>query len=246
MTELRSSSELRAERSQLDLDLGALDGRLTSCDVRIRGLALLARRGDVASVKQIAEAKSLKVSIATEIDLTSAARTALNAELAAALDREAAEVRRVAAAEAEKFAAAIGPVGAELDRLLSGFKSIYLDLKLRLHAAERSGHGPAAAVVQASLVQATRAMLWDIAELEIKPWEGARKRSFAELTASWAGAAMGAAKRLLGPPAPSPKPNGVAPAAGPKGLVPKQADVGERFADDPENFTIKDIPRVDR
>jgi hypothetical protein len=233
---LKSSSDLSAEMAQVELDLAALDGRLTSCDARIRGLALLTRRGDKDAIRQIAEAKSLKVALSTEVDFTAAARIQLNAEINAAIEREAQEARRVAAEEAEKFAAAIGPVGAELDRLLSGFKSAYLDLKLRLHEAERSGHGPAATVVQASLVQATRAMLWDIAELEIKPWEGARKRNFAELTAAWAGAAMGAAMRLLAPAAPAAKANG----SNGSRPVPGPTDIGELFADDPVNFTIKD------
>jgi hypothetical protein len=245
MTEApRSSSDLRRELQALDVDLEQLGGKLSTCDVRIRGLALLARRGDAASVKQIAEAKSLKVAIGVEIDFTAAARVALSAEINAALEREAAEARKVAAAAAEKFAADVGPLGAVLDETLRRFKAAYLDLKLRLHEAERSGHGPAAAVVQASLVQATRAMLWDIAELEIKPWEGARKRSFAELTALWAGAAMGAAMRLLAPPAASsPRVNG---ANGSSRPLPGPTDVGERFHDDDPAFTIKEIPKEGR
>ena len=69
----RSSAALRAELAQIDTDLSAQDGRLSSCDTQVRVLALLARRGDPAKVKGIAEARSLKVSIACEIDFTSAA-----------------------------------------------------------------------------------------------------------------------------------------------------------------------------
>jgi hypothetical protein len=246
----RSSADLRQEMAALDLDLGALDGRLTSCDVQIRGLALLARRGDAASVKQIAEAKSLKVSIATEIDFTAAARVQLNEELAAAVAREELEQRKIAAAAAEKFAAEITPMGPVLDEAIGSFVSTYRAMKAALSAANRAGHGPSEAQVQANAQQAFRTSLWQLPEFETKGPDV--RKTFAQLTASWAHNAKGAATRLLAPPA-APRPalkangaNGVAPAADPKGLVPKRVDVGERFADDPANFTIKDIPRVDR
>jgi hypothetical protein len=242
---LRSSSDLRAELSALDLDLGALDGRLSSCDARIRGLALLARRGDAASVKQIAEAKSLKVSIATEIDFTSAARVQLNEELAQALEREATEARKKISDEALAFAQLVEPLGAVLDEHLTKFRDGFVDLKKRLHDAELRGYGAGGAVVQSALTQAMRAALWRITELSIPPPEGGLGRSFGWLTTSWSGAARGAAKRLLAPPATPPKPNGANGAAHPASsgpvverLIPKRADLSEPMAGDDPSFKV--------
>jgi hypothetical protein len=239
----RSSSELRAELQAIDVDLSALDGKLTSADVRLRGSALLARRGDPAAVKQVAEARSQKVAIGVEVDLTNAARVQLSEELQAALDREAQEARKAMSDEAKRFADEVGPLGAQLDEALATFKQAYTDLKGRLHQAELRGYGPSGVVVQSALTQSLRAALWRITELAIEaPHEGLG-RSFRSLTASWSGAARGAAARLLAPPAASsPRLNGLngsAPSA-PSRPVPRPTDIGEKFADDPANFTIKD------
>ena len=248
MTEApRSSSELRAELRALDADLLALDGRLTSCDAQVRCLALLARRGDAGSVRKIAEAKSQKVAIGVEIDFTSAARVALNAEIDAAVEREAAEARKAISDEALRFAAEVEGLGAQLDEALATFKEAYADLKGRLHRAEQRGYGPGGALAQSALTECLRASLWRFSELAIEPPHQGLGRSFSSLTVSWAGAARGGAQRLLAPPAlpPSPKSNGAAHPA-PSRPIPRQTDIGERFKDDPKEFVIKDPKELAR
>jgi hypothetical protein len=229
----------------IDIDLEALGGRLTSCDVQIRGLALLARRGDPAALKQIVAARASKTDVAGEMDLMAAARTALNAELDAALEREAQEAREAMSAEALAFAEVVEPIGATLDKVLAAFKEAYADLKGRLHHAEGRGYGPSGAVVQSALTQSLRSTLWRISELAIEsPHEGLG-RSFSSLTASWAGAARGGAQRLLmAPPAgspPSPKANGSKPlpaSSGPARSIPKQVDLAEALPGDPGEFKV--------
>jgi hypothetical protein len=232
----------------LDVDLAALDGRLTSCDVQIRGLALLARRGDAAAVAKIAEARSRKVAIGVEVDFTAAARVQLNEKLAAAIEREAQEAREAMSAEALAFAEVVEPLGAKLDQALGEFKAGYLDLKRQLHAAERAGYGPGAAVVGTALANAWRNVLWTVTELEVKPPGEGPRRSFSSLTASWSAAAEGAAKRLLAPPAASPsspRPNGVNGAAHPASSkpaaersIPRQVDLSERLPGDDPSFVV--------
>jgi hypothetical protein len=154
----------------------------------------------------------------------------------------------VLAAEARAFADAIGPVGAALDRALGEFKVSYLDLKDRLHRAEQREYGPSAAVVGTALANAWRNLLWTVTELDVKPPGEGPRRSFSSLTASWSAAAEGAAKRLTEPPASPTRPNGSngaarSPASTSERRAPRQVDVGERFADDPAGFEIKEIPR---
>jgi hypothetical protein len=232
--------------ADIDVDLSALGGKLTTCDVRIRGWALMARRGDKDAIRQIAEARSAKLSIGVELDLVAAARTALTEELAQALEREAQKAREAHAAEARAFADTIEPVGATLDRALGEFRDAYLDLKRRLHAAEQGGFGPSGALVQANLTQSLRALLWRITELEIQAPNAGLGKPFSSLTSGWSDAARGAAKRLLAPPASSsssPGPNGMNGSSRP---IPGPTDIGERFADDGPAFTIKDPKELAR
>jgi hypothetical protein len=243
----RSSADLRQELGAIDVDLQRLDGELTSADVRLRGSALLARRGDPAAVKQVVEARASKTDIAVEMDLMAAARAALTVELAAALEREAQAARETHAAEARAFADAIGPIGAMLDKSLSDFKIAYLDLKRRLNVAKMAEYGPGGDVVGASLKNALRAILWDVTELDVKPPGEGPRRSFSSLTASWSAAAEGAAKRLLAPPpALAPKPNnGVNGAAHPASSkpaaersIPRQVDLAEALPGDDPTFKV--------
>jgi hypothetical protein len=243
---LKSSSDLRAEMAQIDVDLAALDGRLTSCETRLRGSALLARRGDPTAVKLVAEARAAKLAIAVEVDLTHSARQALAAEVDAAIEREAAEARKAMSAEALAFAEVVEPIGAALDEALAKFREGFTDLKRRLHHAERRGYGPAGAVVQSALAQAVRAALWRISELGIPSPDSSLGRSFSMLTASWAGAARGGSQRLLmAPPALAPKPNGVNGAAHPASSkpaaersIPRQVDLSERLPGDDPSFVV--------
>jgi hypothetical protein len=92
-------------------------------------------------------------------------------------------------------------------------------------------------MVQSALTQSLRSALWRIAELGIESPHAGLGRSFASLTASWAGAAMGAARRLLAPAGSPPRSNGA------NGSIPKQTDIGERFADDSADFEVKEIPK---
>jgi hypothetical protein len=234
--EPRSSAALRQEMAALDLDLSALDGRLSSCDAQVRAAALLARRGDAGAVAKVAEARAKKVAIGVEVDLMAAAKVQLSEELQLALDREAAEARKAMSAEALAFAEVVGPLGAKLDEALAAFKKAYTDLKARMHAAEQRGYGPSGEVVQSALTQSLRSALWRFNELGIESPHAGLGRSFSSLTTSWAGAARGGAVRLLAPPGPVPKPNG----ANGSSRLPKQTDVGERFADDDPAFTVKD------
>jgi hypothetical protein len=232
----RSSSDLRQEMAALDLDLEALDGKLSSCDARIRGLALLARRGNKDAIRQIADCRATKLSITSEIDVATAARLALVAEMAEAVRREELEQRRIEAAAAEKFAAEIAPMGRALDEAIGSFVSAYRAMKTALSAANRAGYGPSEAQVQAVSQQAFRTQLWQLPEFETKGPDV--RKTFAQATSGWAEGARGAAVRLLAPPAASPpKPNG---ANGSSRPVPGPTDIGERFADDPANFIIKD------
>jgi hypothetical protein len=238
---LKSSGDLRAELMELDLDYAALDGKLSSVNTRVRYYALSGRRGDADAVRSVVDSEAARRSIQSEMLHTAAARAALLGEFDVALEREAAEQRAQVAAEARKFGEAIGPVGAELDRLLSEFKNSYIDLKRRLHQGEMAGYGPSGSVSASALTPALRASLWRITELAIEAPHTGLGRSFASLTRSWSGAAEGAAKRLLAPPSSPPsRPNG---ANGAKplpsgGKMPRQADLTAQLDGDDSGFTV--------
>src|SRR5262249_62361192 len=93
--------------------------------------------------------------------------------------------------------------------------------------------------------------LWRVGELAGEPPYGGPGGSFSARTGGGASAGGGGVQRWWAPPAPRPGPNGreaaVAAAldlkasADPRArLIPRQVDVGERFADDPANFTVKE------
>jgi hypothetical protein len=224
----RPSADLRAELAQVDLDMLEMDGRLSSEAAKIRLHALSARRGDAGAVKAIADCHARKLSIASEIDFTGAAKVALAAELREAVAREEAQARQVISDEAQRFAAEVAPIGAAIDQALATFVEVFIDLKSQLHLAEARGYGPSGLVVQSALTQSLRSALWRITELGIpSPHEGLG-RSFASLTSSWSGAAGGASARLLQPPGSVPaspaKPNGAS--------VPPKANAGNSGIED--------------
>jgi hypothetical protein len=197
----RTSDDLRAELAQLELDLAQLGGRRSSADAKIAMAALLAWRKDPKALKLVAEADAAKRSIEVEASHFAAAREALQAELREAVAMEEAAARQAASDEALAFAAAVGPIGAAVDEALEKFRSSYLELKRRLHDAQRRGYGPGVAMVQTSLTQALRAALWRVTELGIESPHIGLGRSFDYLTTSWAEAARGRALHLLTPPA---------------------------------------------
>jgi hypothetical protein len=213
--------------------------------VQIRGLALLARRGDAAAVAKIAEARSKKVAIGVEVDFTSAARVQLSEELAAAVAREELEQRKIAAATAEGFAAEIAPMGRVLDEAIGSFVSAYRAMKGALSAANRAGHGPSEAQVQANCQQAFRMVFWQLPEFETKGPDV--RTTFSKLTSAWADNAKGAAERLLAPAVPAPmkanSANGAALSMPPNGskparLIPKRIDLSERLPGDDATFEV--------
>jgi hypothetical protein len=177
----------------------------------------------------------------------------LDAELQAAIDREAAEVRKAISDEAARFADEVGPIGLTLDEALGKLREGYLELKRKMHAADQRGYGPGAAVVQSALTQTLRAALWRIVELSIELPHAGLCRSFSSLTQAWAGAARGAAARILWPPtpaapSPSPRPNGsngakpVVQSEPPDRSIPNQVDVSAPLPGDDPTFVAYSDP----
>src|SRR5215831_18779241 len=137
----RSSSDLRQEMAALDVRLSELDGKSSDQDAKIRALALAVVRNDPTAPGRVASCRKLKAEIADEILLVRQAKESLDVEIAEAVEREAAEARRLISDEALAFAVEVEPVGAVLDDALSKFRDGYMELKRRLHQAERSGYG---------------------------------------------------------------------------------------------------------
>jgi hypothetical protein len=247
----RCSADLRAEIGAIAADLDACEGKVILFDQKISELALLVYRKDPTAQGRVVQCRDLKAKVHDEIRLLSDAKAAAEVHLKAALEREEVGRKQAAAVEAEGFADQIAPIGARLDDLLSEFKREYLKMKSGLSAANIAGHGPTAEQVNAACAQA---FFWAMSDrhafMEFQlappaPIEGRSLRpNFSRLTQAWGQSAKGAAIRLLAPPVVH-GPNGAAKVAaalslnGSGKLLPKVTDVGEKFADDPSNFSIR-------
>jgi hypothetical protein len=197
----RRSDGLRSELGQLDARIAGLEEEEYLSERDVGALSVAMVRGDSEAEKGLQALRAARARAVEMRRVVVDARVAIVQELRGALAVEQRAELEARSREALAFADNLAQRGAVLDKALATFRQAYLDLKSELSGAHVKGWAPSILLAEGALVQAWRSALWGAALHELRVEPPTARHRFAELTASWAGAARGSAARMLLAPA---------------------------------------------
>jgi hypothetical protein len=236
------SADLRDELVRIDTVLEATKQDEVVAHAEIRSLARLAVQPDqkeaLAKIKacegRLGQAKMAERRLHD-------ARDQVEADLAQAVAEEDQQRREADAGEAKTFALSLGSLFGEVDRHLAEFRRAYTTcFAVIREARSRNWQVPSEELMVSKMNRALRTAfsVSELRGLDLVPLPATERCTFNSIGEAYSLAIRGGALHAVKPPVPKPQPISQA-AKSDEGKPPPKGDISMRFADDPNEFTIK-------